>query len=118
VIFTAEGSWRHLIRSPADPWLTQADHIQLGGGVVARLLAERVTLQLGGLYDLSFSEHLLQSALSWRASDRIALTAGVLLLGSSTAAPGSLLEAASYSGGPMGYWGDNDCLTIEMAYIR
>ena len=86
--------------------------------MVARVLAERVTIQLGGLYDFSFSEHLLQSTLSWRASDRIALTGGMLLLGGSTSAPGSLYEAASYSGGPMGYWGDNDCLTLEMAYIR
>lgn len=117
VLLSAEGSWRHLLDAPEDPWLTAESQIQLAGAAVARIFAERMTVQVGGVYDLTFTEHMLRAALSWRASDSIELTGGLLSLGGAEA-PASLLQAATYSGGPMGYWGDNDCITIEMALIR
>ncbi|MDG1480960.1 MAG: hypothetical protein P8R54_15295 [Myxococcota bacterium] len=117
VLLSAEGSWRHLLDAPEDPWLTAETQAQLAGAAMARLFAERMTARLGGIYDLTFSEHMLQVALSWRASDSIELTGGLLALGGNDA-PTSLLQAATYTGGPMGYWGDNDCITLEIAFIQ
>jgi hypothetical protein len=59
----------------------------------------------------------MRAALSWRASDTIELTGGLLLLGGGKA-PASFIEAMTTDRGPLGYWGDNDCITIEMAFIR
>ena len=118
LVLSGEASWRRLLDPPSDPWLTTADQVQVAGAAVVRTFSERATIQLGGVYDLSFSEHLLRGTFAWRASDAIELTGGFLVVGGSETAPASLVEAAGYTGGPLGYWGDNDCLTVELAFIQ
>ncbi len=88
------------------------------GREAARLAAERLDLRLGGVLDTSFMEYMVRPTASWRATDGLALEVGAVVLGGRTAPPRGFGEAAQWSGGPLGYWGDNDAWTAALRWIR
>ena len=117
-VLAAEGSWRRLLDAPEDPFLVAPQWWQVGGGVQGRLARERLSVQVGGLYDISFGEFLLRPGASWRASDAVELGCEVLLIGGARAAPQTFRQAMEFTGGPLGYWGDNDAVTLSARWIR
>ncbi|HHO54124.1 MAG TPA: hypothetical protein ENK18_25455 [Deltaproteobacteria bacterium] len=116
---TLESRWQHLLEVPVAPLvLAKADQIQIAAGLRAGLMAERLTLQLGGAYDLSFSELLLRPSLAYRATDQLQLELGAILLeGFATDAPRTLIDAITYQGGPVSFWSQNDSLTFAVSWI-
>jgi len=116
-LFVTEGSWRRIDQTAA-PLLTARDTYRVAGAIQGRLARERLSLQLGGVYDVTFREHLVQPAVGWRASDQLQLQLSGLILGGPSAAPQTFREAMAYGGGPLGYWGDNDSLQASVTWIR
>lgn len=114
----AEGRWRLLLDPPSDPWLRAQSQVELALGGRLGMLRDRLHLQAGGAVDLAFAEWLLRGELAWRASDLVELGVGALLLGGPDAPPVDLRRALAWEGGPLGYWGDNDCLTIRASVYR
>lgn len=120
-VFAIEASWRRLFDPPAALWLMAEDWVQVGGGVQGRFLRDKASLQLGGVYDVTFNEYLFQPTFDYRISDAFAVNAGVTLIGSAEAgqtAPVTFQEAMTFSGGPFGYWGDNDAVRVGLKWIR
>lgn len=116
---TLETRWQHLLEVPVAPLvLAKADQLQIAAGFRAGLLAERLTLQAGGAYDLSFSELLLRPAIAYRATDSLQLELGAVILeGFATDAPRTLIDAITYRGGPASFWSQNDSVTFALSWI-
>ncbi len=114
-----EARWQHLLDVPVQPLvLARADQVQIAAGLRAGLLAERLTIQVGGAYDLSFSELILRPAASYRLTDAFQLELGAVILeGFATDAPRSLIDAITYEGGPASFWSQNDSLTFGFSWI-
>ena len=113
-----EGRWTHTPAPPQDLWLTAPEQFDLALLLRQGLLRERLRAEVVAAWDASHREHLLQPGLAWRPRDQWELSAAVLLLGGGQAAPTTLQEAATWQGGPLGYWGDNDSLRVGVAWIR
>ena len=117
-LLTAEGSWRHLQTEATELFLMAPDQYQIAAAVQGRLARERLSLQAGGVYDLTFQEFLVQPAATWRVSDQVEVGASALFLGDRRDTPQTFREALTYTGGPLGYWDDNDCVNVQVSLIR
>lgn len=93
------------------------DMLQIAGGVRFTTLADRLTVQLGGTYDVVFREYMVQPRLSFRATDGLLLEGGLVLLGGATPPPENLRQAMTFEGGMLSYFGQNDALTLGLVWI-
>ena len=118
VSLVLEGRWEHMLDAPDNPLLMIEDSIQVAGGGRFSLFSDRLQLQPAGIYDVSFNEFALRPEVRWRTSDQLAITAGLLVLGGPTAPATNLTEALTYTGGPIGYFGDNDSAFLTISWIR
>jgi len=114
----AEGRYEQLLEPPDDPLLVSAQSIQVAAGGRLSVLAERVQIQPVGLYDVTFKEFAARPEVHWRPNDAVQLTAGALLLGGPTEPAVEWRDALTYTGGPLSYFGDNDSVTLALAWIR
>ncbi len=113
-----EARWQHLLEDPGDLVLAAADQIQIAAGLRTAFAAERLSLTLGGAYDVTFSELIARPSFAWRVSDAIQLEVGAILVeGFVTAPPDTLLEALNYEGGPASYWSQNDAVTFAVSWF-
>lgn len=122
---TAEGRWMHLFTSGLDVspdtlLFAVPDQFQLALGMRLSLLSERLTLQLGGIYDFSFQEYMAAGPLAaYRASDHVQFElGGVVLQGFKTKPPDSFQDSLTYQGGIGSYWSQNDALTFAVTFIQ
>ena len=71
------------------------DHFQVAGGVRWSVLGERLTLQMGGIYDLSYQEYMAAGPLAaWRVNDHLQFElGGVVLQGFKTPPPKDFIES-------------------------
>lgn len=115
--FTLESRWLHLFDPPPAMIFSLPDQVQIAGGVRWALINERLTLQLGGAYDLTYSEYLARPTVSWRFGDGLIGEVGALVLGGAPP-PTSLVEALNYDGGPLSYFGQNDAVTVAFTFVR
>jgi hypothetical protein len=113
----AEGSWRTILNPPDDLWLNKADHIQAGFGGQLSMWSDRVKIQPGVLWDVSFREWMLRPALSWRPSDSLQMDLALLVVTAPEDAPRELPDAMTTSLGPLGYASDTDSLIIGLTWI-
>lgn len=96
---------------------SRSDMLQIAGGVRWSTLADRLTLQLGGTYDVVFAEYLVRPSVSYRVSDHLLLEGGAAILGGATAPPKNLKQAMTYEGGLLSYFGQNDAITLGFSWI-
>lgn len=113
-----EGRWHHLVSPPSDPLLMRQDDAQVAVGMRWALFGERVHIQPGGIYAVHWNEYAARPLVAWRVSDPVEITAGAIVLGGPHAPASTFREAVTYPGGPFGYWGDNDALTVSAAWIH
>ncbi|MBX2800210.1 MAG: hypothetical protein KTR31_21200 [Myxococcales bacterium] len=115
---TLEGRWQHLFDPPDDLVLAIGDQIQIAAGVRGGILAERLWIQVGGAYDVSFNELYARPSVTWRASDAVQLELGAVILeGFEFAPPDTLIDALTYRGGPASFWSQNDSVTLAVSWI-
>jgi hypothetical protein len=116
---TLEGRWLHLFDAPERMVFSLPDQIQLAGGLRWSVARERVILQLGGAWDLSFSEGLVRPSVAYRPVDAVQLELGALVLGgTATPPPEGMRDALTYQGGPLSYWSKNDAITMAVTLIK
>lgn len=117
LVVVVEGRLTQLIEAPDDLWLTSSTDAQLALGARLSLLADRLRVVPGGVVDVLRAEALGRIEASWRVDDAVELgVGGLVLLG--PAPPLTFQEAMSWTGGPFGYWGDNDAVTAHVTWIR
>jgi hypothetical protein len=128
-----EGRWLHLFTDQmafgtpeAELLFSRGDQFQVAGGARWTVLDDRVTLQLGGLYDITYQEFMTGGPLlAWRASDHLLLElGGMLLFGLKTPPPTGLdafgpgeVGALNYTGGIASYWAQNDAASFAATFI-
>jgi hypothetical protein len=113
-----EGSWTHLVAPPEDLWLQAEDQVQIALGSRLSLLAERLQIEQGVLWDVHFNEWVIRPGLSWRPRDSIRADLSLLLLLADEPAPRSFQDAMRTTLGPIGYASDNDSLVLSIAWIK
>jgi hypothetical protein len=79
--------------------------------------SDRVKLQPGVLWDVSFREWMLRPALSWRPSDALQMDLALLIVTAPEDAPRELRDAMTTSLGPLGYTSDTDSLILGITWI-
>jgi hypothetical protein len=118
VFLSLEGRWRHLVSPPPDAFLTRANTIEIAAMVRIATLADRLEIRAAAVVDPELAEYLTRPEIRWRVSDPVELGIGAVLLGGPTAPPQSFTGAMDYTGGPLGYWGDNDCAFATIRWIH
>ncbi|MEL6347585.1 MAG: hypothetical protein AAFV53_31045 [Myxococcota bacterium] len=117
-LFVVESSWTHLFDPPEALLLQAADQLQIAGGIQGSVLRDRMSVRLGGLFDLTFREFSVQPAVTYRLSDAVELSGGFTVIESPEQAPRTFQEAATFQGGPLGYTEDNDYVQFGVKWIR
>jgi len=112
-----EGSYRRMLNPPNLTLLEPPELVQVGGGVRWTLAQDRLELQLGGLYNPSQSEGIVLPRVAYRASDRIELELGAVILEGANPPPDSFVEALTYGSGPASYFSQNDSVTAAVSWI-
>jgi len=114
-----EGRWRHFTRPPPRAQLVGVpDQMEVAAGLRSTLARERLTIELGGLYDITFAELAAQPAARFRCSDTLDLGVGAVVL-ASPASPASTWEhLMDYRGGLIGYSSDTDAIWLDMRWLR
>ena len=92
-------------------------NVQLAGGVRLSLLQTRLGIELGGAYDIGFTEGLLRPSVSWGVSDWMAVHARGIFLFGSRDAPLTVEEALTWEGGLMGYFEENDAVSVGVDFF-
>lgn len=115
---TLEGRWLRVFDPPELMLFSLEDQITLAGGLRWSVANERLTLQLGGAYDLSYAEYLARPSVGYRFNDAVLAEVGALLLGGSTPPPESLEDSFVYPGGPASYFSQNDAITVAISFIK
>jgi hypothetical protein len=100
------------------PLLTAANTVDLAAMVRLSLFQDRVELISATVIDPIRLEYLTRPQVRWRISDPLSIGVGAVLLGGNTPPPSTLTEAMDYSGGPFGYFGDNDCVFSTLRWIH
>lgn len=114
-----EASYERLLEAPESLLLDRAEKLHFAGFASARLWSERVEILVAGVYAASFREHLIRARAAWRVNDAVEIAAGGLVIGGGPSpAPDTLSEALTWQGGLFSYWGNNDGLTLSLAWIR
>jgi len=117
LVVAFEGRLTQLLDPPDALWLATATDLQLALGARLSLLGDRLRLAPGVLADPLRGEGLGRIEASWRVDDSVELgLGGLLLLGPPP--PRTFREAMAWTGGPFGYWGDNDAVTARVTWIR
>ena len=94
------------------------DQFELATGLRANLARERITAELGALYDLTFAELATQPAVRFRATDTLDLGVGAILLSAGTPAATTWEDAMDYRGGLIGYSSDTDSVWFDLRWLR
>jgi len=114
-----EGRWRHLHAPPESALMMGSpDHIEVAGGLRASLARDRVAMEAGAIYDVTFAEIAVRPSARFRASDTLDLGLGLLWLHSELAPAQTFDDAMTYAGGPTGYFGDNDAVWLDARWMR
>jgi hypothetical protein len=111
---TAEGRFTHLDGAPENLIFARPDQVQVAAGVRWLGARDRLTVQLGGMYDLSFQELLARPTASWRFSDHVSAELTGLILTGSTPAPTGVFDAFTFQGGPVSYFQGNDSVALAI----
>ncbi|MEQ1508095.1 MAG: hypothetical protein ABMB14_38050 [Myxococcota bacterium] len=118
LVVTLETRWQHLFDPPDELLFSLPDQIQIAGGMRLSVVHEKLTIQLGGAYDPTFSEYLGKPSVGWRFGDGVSAEVGAVLLGGDTPPAADLRSAFVYTGGPLSYWTSNDCVTFALTLIK
>lgn len=115
-----EGRLRHMVSPPAEDAMMQGtpDQIDVGAGIRANLARDRLSLEAGGLVDVTFQEAALRPGARWRVSDDLDVGLGGVVLLSSTPAASTWTDAMDYAGGLTGYFGDTDSVWADVRWMR
>jgi hypothetical protein len=114
---TLEARYSSIVAPPDDMMMTLPHNVQLAGGVRLSLLQSRLGIELGGAYDIGFTEGVLRPSVSWRVSDWMAVhSRGIFLFGSRDA-PLTVEEALTWEGGMMGYFEENDAVSVGVDFF-
>ena len=118
VFLSAEARYEKMLEPPTTLLFTKRDQITVGSTARVSLLADKVRLNLIGVYDVSFQDWMTRPTITWRPSDQWEVTGGVLLIDGATDAPRGLSDMLTYVGGPGSYWSQNDAATLAVTWIR
>ena len=116
---SVEARWQHLFDAPDRMVFSVDDQVQIAAGVRGTVAQDRVVVQVGGAYDISFAELLLRPSVAWRISDAFQAEVGAVILeGFFFEEPSSdLRESLRYPGGPGTFWSQNDSLTFAATWF-
>jgi len=116
-LISAEARWSHLLESVPNMWLMTSDHIQLAATLNLMTMSDRIAIQTSSIYDITFSEMLLQPSIRWRIDDQYEVGIGGLILSGASPVPTRFLDAMIFQGGPLGYWSFNDNFIVSVKRI-
>jgi len=114
-----EGRIKHLHDPPENTLLVGTpNHIEVATAVRGSVARDRVSVEAGAIYDVTFAELAARPAARFRASDTVDLGIGLIWLHSDRPAAQTWTDAMTYTGGPSGYFGDNDAVWLDARWMR
>ena len=118
IALVGEARYQRLFDPPDDRVLAATHDPQLAGGARWSLAGDRVTIEPGVVALLAFGEVAGRAQVRWRVTDAWELSGGALVLSSPTAAPTSVGQALTFTGGPIGALSDTDAAWLTVRWIQ
>lgn len=113
---SVESRYTHLLDAPEDLMFSLEDQVQVAGGVRIVTLRDRLSFQIGGLFDATFVEGMFRPSVAFKANDHFLFDVTGMLLAGKTDAPRTVDDIFQYEGGVMSYFQANDGIGFAVQY--
>jgi len=118
LLLSAEGRYTRYTDAPDLLVLMRESQVDIGGLARVSALSDRLILLAAGMFVPAHGEFLARPEVRYRSTDQLEIGLGAVVIGGPDAPPTTLREAMGYDGGPMSYFGENDCVFVQLQWIQ
>jgi hypothetical protein len=118
ILLSLEGRYTRYTDAPDALVLMREQQVDIGGLARVSTLQDRLLFLAAGVYLPAHGEFLARPEVRFRATDRVQLGLGGVLIDGRQAPPRTLTEAMGYGAGPMACFAENDSVFAQLHWIQ